>query len=351
MSASMTLDEAASRVSSFHSQELWMHVTYINNQLHVAIDDYFRELGAMFALLPITTRMISSPGAVYGKEKVNYTTDTCPVNVDWFDLPKHAFLAESAQIYLELMLLSQGIDKVYSFYNSFRKEVTDATHLSEFHHVEFEGCVEHDENVDIALLLLKRVIAELLREVPKSIQFFLTDDQCNDLEILESKLPAVAKLTFEEAMRDLREATGDDRYSKCTLAHFGPWEEMMLTQIHGSIVAISQPPLLEVPFYHRSIEVNGSLRAMNTDIIWPGYREIIGSGERIASRDELEEKAKIFSLPREDYAPYLQSRDLVGYRQTSGFGLGWERLLQGLLCAPFIWSCSALPRTDRFLVP
>ncbi|HOF44502.1 MAG TPA: hypothetical protein PK255_03760 [Candidatus Pacearchaeota archaeon] len=30
-------------------------------------------------------------------------------------------------------------------YNSFRKERADATHLSEFHHIEFEGKVNYND--------------------------------------------------------------------------------------------------------------------------------------------------------------------------------------------------------------
>ncbi|MDQ1344253.1 MAG: asparaginyl-tRNA synthetase [Patescibacteria group bacterium] len=35
--------------------------------------------------------------------------------------------------------MAKGADSVFSIYNSFRKEPSDATHLSEFQHVEFEG--------------------------------------------------------------------------------------------------------------------------------------------------------------------------------------------------------------------
>lgn len=351
LSQSMPRAEADNRVNDFHTSELWFHVAQINNEIHIAVDDYFRSLGALFTLLPLTTRMISSPGAVYGREAIDYTSDTTPIRLDWFDLPTQAFLAESSQIYLELALLSPGVDKVYSVYNSFRKESADPTHLSEFHHVEFEGSVGQDENLDIAIAMLKRIIGRVLERIPESVSYFLTDEQRADLENIEATLPLVDRMTFDEAMVELADATGDSRYKSATLANFGSWEEIKLTNLHGTLVAVSGFPLLEVPFYHRACEVNGVRLAMNTDIIWPGYREILGSGERIASDEELREKAVVFNLPPDDYAPYLQSRRLPGYRRSSGFGLGWERLVQGLLCAPYIWSACPLPRTDQFLVP
>jgi len=50
-------------------------------------------------------------------------------------------MAESSQFYLELILLIQKSEHVFSVYNSFRKEPSDATHLSEFQHIEYEGKV------------------------------------------------------------------------------------------------------------------------------------------------------------------------------------------------------------------
>jgi len=110
-------------------------------------------------------------------------------------------------------------------------------------------------------------------------------------------------------------------------------------------------PLLEVPFYHAMKDNTKPRVADNTDIIWPGYRETVGSGHRVRSLSELEEKAIIFNLPKEDYEPYLQSRRFSDYKETSGFGVGWERLVQGILEMPFIYSASLFPRIHNTLKP
>ena len=117
------------------------------------------------------------------------------------------------------------------------------------------------------------------------------------------------------------------------------------------MLGIKEFPLLEVPFYHAVIDGSNPKVANNLDIIWPGYREFIGSGHRVRSIAELESKAEIFNLPRDDYKPYLQSRRFKNYKETSGFGLGWERFLQGLLEMPFIWSAMQFPRVDKTLKP
>lgn len=307
-------------------------------------------MNALFTLLPLTTRMISSPGAVYGREAISYTTDVCPISLEWFDLPNKAFLSESSQIYLELSVLQHQVDHVYSVYNSFRKENVDASHLSEFHHIEYEGAVDQVANKEIIRQLLFRVIQDLLKHNEADLSVFLSQDRLNQLDEV-SRSQKITELTFEEALAALYEDTKDEIYNKFTLEHFGSWEEVRLTEIYGGFLAISEFPLLEVPFYHAEMKGRDRRVANNTDYIWPGYRETIGSGQRVGTLEQLKEKAEVFNLPEEDYACYLQSRTLDNYRETSGFGVGWERLIHGLLEMPYIWSAVQFPRTNVTLKP
>ena len=139
--------EIEQRVKQFNKEEMWEHIAKINHRINISSNEYFDRLGALFTALPMTTRMISSPGAVYGKEAIDYTTDTCLITLNWFNLPRKAFLSESSQIYLELVMIQKDVDHVYSIYNSFRKEKADATHLSEFHYIEYEGKINPSRNI------------------------------------------------------------------------------------------------------------------------------------------------------------------------------------------------------------
>ena len=60
-------------------------------------------------------------------------------------------------------------------------------------------------------------------------------------------------------------------------------------------------------------------------------------------------QAEIFNLPENDYLPYLQTRDFEDYVTTSGFGLGWQRLVQWLTNQPYIYEATIFPRTH--LIP
>ncbi len=345
---SYSTEEFESRVKSFESNKYWTAISKINHRINISINEYFSSLGALFTLLPLTTRMISSPGAVYGKEAINYTTDTCPITLQWFDYQKIAFLSESSQIYLELSLIQHDVDHVYSIYNSFRKELADATHLCEFHHVEYEGNILQERNIEIAINMIKKIVADLLQHNLKELKLFLSDEKIDKIKqiILENGLKIIS---FKEALEKLYDDTNDEKYKKFTLKNFGSWEEVRLTELYNSIIGIKEFPILEVPFYHAVVDNSEPEVANNLDIIWPGYIEILGSGQRVGSIQELEKKSELFNLPKDDYKPYLESRQLNKYKVSSGFGLGWERLLHGLLEMPFIWSANHFPRVNKTL--
>lgn len=121
------------RVNRVKNEKMFYHLLKIDNAIFMSTVQYFHSLNAQWLNLPLTTLMISSPGEVYAWQTLDYTIDTLPVELlNWFDGSKRIFLSESSQFYLELWLLIKNIDQVFSIYNSFRKEKSDATHLSEF---------------------------------------------------------------------------------------------------------------------------------------------------------------------------------------------------------------------------
>jgi len=350
VSNEMPTNAFQNRIKEIKEQELWHHVAKINHTINMASNEYFHNLGSIYAILPLTTRMISSPGALYGKEKINYTTDTTPIKLKWFDLERDIFLAESSQIYLELYLLVNGIDSVYSIYNSFRKENADSTHLSEFHHIEYEGKVSQTENKKIINDLIIHLMKELLKKNKQNLEFFLNDEDLKDLKAMTKKKLG-KEITFEQALDLLYRTTKEKKYKEFSTKHFGSWEEIKITTELDNMAIISEFPLYEIAFYHAPLIKNNNFVGENTDFVWPYYREVIGSGHRVRSIDELVSKAKTFNLPMDDYKYYLESRQVNNYKETSGFGVGWERLLQGILKTPYIYSASLFPRVHSTICP
>lgn len=339
-------DDSFGRLTKiFGNQEYFYHLHKIDNGIFFGAVDFFRLIDAEWCNLPLTTLMISSPGEVYAGKTLDYTTDTLPVDISWFDNERNIFLSESSQFYLELRLLVQGIDKAFSIYNSFRKEKADFCHLSEFQHIEFEGKVSFEENIDISLNLVRSITKYLIDNERKSLIYFIGEEKTKNLEsaFLQKN---ITRIPFEEALNILYKETGDDTYKEFSLKNFGAWEEIKLTEIFKTHIIITQFPLMQIPFYHNKLKENenGVPLSENADFILYGYRETIGSGTRISSPEVLREKAKAFNLPLMDYDPYIQTRLQAGYQQTSGFGLGWQRYVQWILQLPYIWEATHIPR-------
>lgn len=125
---------------------------------------YFNSINAQWFNLSLTTLMISSPWEVYAWQTLDYTTDTLPVELpNWFDGGKSIFLSESSQFYLELWLLLQNLDQVFSIYDSFRKEKSDATHLSEFQYIEYEWKVDLEGNIKVFTWLFEYIFDYLIK--------------------------------------------------------------------------------------------------------------------------------------------------------------------------------------------
>lgn len=348
----ITTHDLNNRLDRIVKEEYFYHLHRIDNGIFFAAVEFFKLIGAEWCNLPLTTLMISSPGEVYAGKTLDYTTDTLPVDLKWFDNERKIFLSESSQFYLELRLMIDKVDKVFSIYNSFRKEKSDITHLSEFQHIEFEGHISFTENVRIAKGILKFITDKLLEEYYDDLAFFLSE---SDLISLSESFnnDNFIEVTFKDALNILEQKTGNSVYKEFSMKNFGSWEEVKLTELLGGHAIITEFPLNEIPFYHSQTKqtTDGKALAENADIVLSGYREVIGSGVRIGEREVLMEKAKIFNLPPEDYEPYFQTRGYDQYKQSSGFGLGWQRYVHWLIKSPYIWETTHVPRTHLLPKP
>ncbi|UFX83127.1 amino acid--tRNA ligase-related protein [Candidatus Absconditicoccus praedator] len=338
------------RVSRVKNEKMFLHIANIDNAVFQATVEYFVKLGAKWTNLPLTTLMISSPGEVYAGQKLDYTTDTLPVELpNWFGNDRKIFLSESSQFYLELQLLIKGLDQAFSIYNSFRKEKSDATHLSEFQHIEYEGKVDLEGDIKVFMGLFEHIFNYVVKNNKEDLLFFLSEEELKNKIDLVNKGPM--RIGFREALDLLYKETGDEKYKDFSLKNFGTWEEVKLTEVLKSNVIVEKFPMLQIPFYHAIAkeEIDGVPVAKNADFILYGFRETIGAGERIKDKNVLLKKAEIFNLPENDYLPYLQTRDFLDYEVTSGFGMGWQRLTQWITNQPYIYEATVFPRTH--LVP
>ncbi|EKD66637.1 MAG: hypothetical protein ACD_49C00026G0012 [uncultured bacterium (gcode 4)] len=338
------------RVSRVKNEEMFFHIANIDDWIFNASVQYFMKIWAKWTNLPLTTLMISSPWEVYAGQKLDYTTDTLPIEIpSWFWNNKRIFLSESSQFYLELNLLIKWLDQVFSIYNSFRKEKSDATHLSEFQHIEYEWKVDLEWDIKVFMWLFEYIFDYLIKNNKENLLFFLTEEELNNKIKLVNKWPI--RIWFREALNLLYKETWDEKYKDFSLKNFWTWEEVKLTEILKSNVIVEKFPMLQIPFYHAIAEeeINWVPVAKNADFILYWYRETIWAWERIKDKNVLLKKAEIFNLPENDYLPYLQTRDFLDYEVTSWFWLGWQRLTQWITNQPYIYEATVFPRTH--LIP
>ena len=337
----------------------------IYHQVAQSCHEWFTEAGSFSVPVPTTTRMVA-PGALYGKNFM--TPDTAPVPVDW-GRGKKRFLSNSPHMYLELALLSD-LEQVHALAGSFHKTQGGATYLPESHAVYYEGKITQEENETHALQLMQKVIRDLLSERTQDVAYFIGEDSLPKLEELAATLPETPHVAFDEVLAALQQDTGNDSYDEFTQQWFGTWEEVRTTQIYGGMVRINHLPASEMPFSYallngvekkwnrvdllsgcvgmvdlrwpsRPVTVPTPVTSAVVDgsrFVWPGFRNIIQSGQRARTSQELQARMREIKIPHKDYEHYLALRESPLYHETSGFTMEIEQLIQGILEMPFISS-------------
>lgn len=318
--------------------ERWNSLIRIWDTVFRASNKFMELKNVLFFDLPITTRMISSPGALTG----TIPSDVNPFKIKFFN--QDTFLTQSSQLYLEFAITNPKINSVYCWEKSFRREKADFRHLPEFTHIEFESNFDFEKNLKFQEEYLKFVINYLIKNRGKEIQLFLNNRDVEELKRF-SGINSFEQITFHEAFKILKQKVKSSKYNHITIKNFGAYEEVLLTQIINKPLFITHFIVDEVAFYHANDHKNPKL-AINADFLFPGYGELIGSGERVHTRAETRTKVKHFKLNMKDYQPYIKSRVQEHPVVHSGWGMGIERFIQAILKLPFIWETKLFSRVD-----
>lgn len=321
----------------------WNSLIHLHHGIFEAINLFMTKEHVLLFDLPIITRMISSPGALTG----TISSDVNPFGIHFFDLDM--YLTQSSQLYLEFAVTVPGINKVYCWEKSFRREKADFRHLPEFTHIEYEGNHNFVENLKMIKMFISFIIDNLLTRYSKYLSYFLTKSDFKKLEAL-CNIKCYQQIKFHQAFDLLYQRTKSKKYKNVSVKNFGAYEELLLLDMLGNNpIFITHFTEDEVAFYHALDPQNKGL-VLNADLLFPGYGELVGSGERVHSRSDTIRKATHFNLPIDDYQPYIDSRN----SQTkihSGWGMGIERFLQCIIRTPFIWDVKVFPRINGLRGP
>ena len=119
-------------------------------------------------------------------------------------------------------------------------------------------------------------------------------------------------------------------------------ERYLCEDIFKKVVTVIDYPKDIKAFYMKMNEDGETVRAM--DVLVPRVGEIIGGSQREDDYDALLKRIKEMNLNPEDYWWYLELRKF-GSAPHSGFGLGFERLIQFVTGMKNIRDVIPFPRT------
>jgi len=325
-------------------------VMRVRSALSFAVHKYFTENGFYNLHTPIITGS-DAEGAGEMFRVSTLDAKNPPLNeIGEVDYKKDFFgketnLTVSGQ--LEAETYAMALSKVYTFGPTFRAENSNTTrHLSEFWMIEPEmAFFDLDANMDLAEDFIKNVIQYVINNCADDISFL--DQRFNQEEKAKpaqqrSELTLLEKLNFvvennfkrvsyTEAIDILKNSKPNKKKKfQYIIENWGAdlqsEHERFLVEKHFKcpVILFDYPANIKA-FYMRLNDDGKTVRAM--DVLFPGIGEIVGGSQREERLEVLKEKIKALDIDEKELWWYLDLRKF-GTAVHSGFGLGFERLVQ-----------------------
>ncbi|OGW28957.1 MAG: asparagine--tRNA ligase, partial [Nitrospinae bacterium RIFCSPLOWO2_12_FULL_47_7] len=241
-----------------------------------------------------------------------------------------------------------ALSEIYTFGPTFRAENSNTSrHLAEFWMVEPEmAFYDLDDNMDLAEEFLRYILADVLEYCAEDLRFF--NDRI-DNSILANLQHITAerfeRIHYTDAIRLLQKARTAFVFPTewgCNLQ--SEHERYLAEEVFKKPVIICNYPKEIKAFYMKLNEDNETVRAM--DVLLPRLGEIIGGSQREEDYEVLVQRIRSKELNPEDYEWYLDLRRF-GSAPHSGFGLGFERLVQFVTGMENIRDVIPFPRTPK----
>ncbi len=320
------------------------------SKLAFAVHEYFQKNGFNYMHSPIITGS-DAEGAGEMFRVTNLDAKNPPLDEngkvnfkeDFFE--KESNLTVSGQLEAETYAMALG--KVYTFGPTFRAENSNTSrHLAEFWMIEPEVAFNDlDANMDLAEDFIKYVIKYALENCADDLEFLetrLLEEEKNKPQDERSEMTLREKLHFilennfkrvsyTEAIDILKRSKPNQKKKfKYIIEEWGAdlqsEHERFLVEKHFKcpVILFDYPANIK-SFYMRLNDDGKTVRAM--DVLFPGIGEIVGGSQREERYDVLVEKMKAMNIDAKELYWYLDLRKF-GTAVHSGFGLGFERLVQ-----------------------
>lgn len=307
-------------------------VTRIRSRMSYAIHSFFQDRGFYYVHTPIISSSdCEGAGEMFqvtnlpleailnsGSSEIDYSRD-------FFGKKTH--LTVSGQLEAEIYALA--LKNVYTFGPTFRAENSNTSrHLAEFWMIEPEmAFCTLSGNMEVAEEFLKYVIGDILENCREDMDLFNKWVEKGVAESLTRVIESeFVHLTYTQAVEELVKAKTNFDYPVSWGTDLQSEHEKYLTEVVcKSPVIVTDYPKEIKAFYMKQNDDGKTVRAM--DILVPRLGEIIGGSQREEDHDKLLGRIKELKLPEKDYWWYLELRKF-GTVPHSGFGLGFERLIQ-----------------------
>jgi asparaginyl-tRNA synthetase len=321
----------------------------IRHTLAYAVHKYFNDNGFFYVNTPIITASdAEGAGEMFRVTTLDLhklpKTETGEIDFKEDFFGRATNLTVSGQLEGELMAL--GLGKIYTFGPTFRAENSNTTrHLAEFWMIEPEmAFYELEDNMDLAEDFVKFVIKYALEHCADDLDILekrLIEEEKNKKQEEKSPMPLLEKLrfvvennferlTYTEAIEVL---LNSNYHKKKKFAYEVKWgidlqseHERYLVEKHFQkpVILTNYPKDIKA-FYMKQNDDGKTVRAM--DVLFPGIGEIIGGSQREEDFEKLKTRMEQMGVPTEELWWYLDTRRF-GTAPHSGFGLGFERLVQ-----------------------
>ncbi len=344
-------------------------VMRVRSALSYAIHHYFHNNGFYYMHAPI----ITGSDAEGAGEMFRVTTldpQSPPINDDGETDFKKDFFGKETNLtvsgQLEAEAYAMGLGKVYTFGPTFRAENSNTSrHLAEFWMIEPEmAFYDLNDNMDLAEDFIKEILKYLLNNCQEDLEFLekrLLDEEKSKAQAERSPMPLLEKLkfvvdnqfkrvTYTEAIDILRNSKPNKKKRfEYVIEEWGAdlqsEHERFLVEKHFNcpVILYDYPAKIKA-FYMRLNEDQKTVRAM--DILFPGIGEIVGGSQREERLDVLQRKIAELGIDEKELWWYLDLRKF-GSAEHSGFGLGFERLVQFATGMGNIRDVIPFPRTPQ----
>ena len=340
----------------------------IRHSLAFAVHKFFNDKGFIYLHTPIITASdAEGAGEMFRVTTLPFANP--PKNEDGSIDFKEDFFGRSTNLtvsgQLEGELAATAFADIYTFGPTFRAENSNTPrHLAEFWMIEPEmAFYDLEDNMNLAEEFIKYIVLYTMDNNKEDLEFLaqrladeekqLPQDKRSEMGLIE-KLEFVLnnnfeRITYTEAIEILLQSPA---YKKKKFQFEVKWgidlqseHERYLVEKHFKkpVIVTGYPKDIKA-FYMRQNEDGKTVAAM--DILAPGIGEIVGGSQREERLEKLEQRMKEMNVPIEQLWWYLDTRRF-GTVPHSGFGLGFERMVQFVTGMSNIRDVIAFPRTPK----